>query len=95
MDIFEDGWKLKKTVDVNDLSHPVMIHDCATTENYAIVLYFPLTVKPIQMLQNNFPVKYDPDNGACIGLVSRKEKKKKNSKIYIGCQKGFNKHQAR
>ena len=40
VDIFEDRWKLKKTVDVNDLSCPVMIHDCAINENYAVVLVF-------------------------------------------------------
>ena len=71
VDIFEEGWKLKKTIPVHDLPCPVMIHDCAITKNYAMILDFPLTLRPLRMLKNRFPVEYEPENGARIGLVPR------------------------
>ena len=71
VDYFADNWKLKKSIGV-DVPSPVMIHDCALTENYVIVMDFPLTIRPSRMfLQNSFPVEYEPENGAKIGLLPR------------------------
>lgn len=71
IDTFSDNWKLTSTIGV-DIPSPVMIHDCALTRNYVVLLDFPLTVRPERMfLQNKFPVEYEPQNGARIGLTPR------------------------
>ena len=62
-----------------------MIHDCAITQarngpanagapgggGYVVVLDFALTIRPVRMLRNDFPVEYEPSAGARIGLVPR------------------------
>lgn len=70
-DIFDENWTLKSSIGV-DVPAPVMIHDCAITQKYLIILDFPLTVRPRRFLTNDFPVEYEPENGARIGLISRK-----------------------
>jgi carotenoid cleavage dioxygenase-like enzyme len=68
------GWKLKRSVSVKlPTGVPVMIHDCALTPNYVVVLDYPLTVRPARMIFDRFPVEYEPENGARIGLVSRND----------------------
>jgi len=78
VDIFYDpsktndgGWALKESIPIDDIDVPVMIHDSAITENYVVVLDFPLTIRTTRMFQNRFPVEYEPGNGARIGLVPR------------------------
>ena len=93
VDIFDKGWKLKQTIPINDLSAPVMIHDCAITENYTLVLDFPLTVRPLRMLQNKFPVEYEPTNGARIGLVPRNKDSHQEVK-WFDCKPGVILHTA-
>ncbi|KAL3759418.1 hypothetical protein ACHAWU_000717 [Discostella pseudostelligera] len=71
IDTFSDDWKLLSTVGV-DVPSPVMVHDLALTPNYTIILDFPLTIRPRRMLlSNKFPVEYEPQNGARIGLTPR------------------------
>lgn len=70
VDTFADNWKLLSSVGV-DVPAPVMVHDCAITDKYTIVLDFPLTVRPRRFLKNEFPVEYEPEHGARIGLVDR------------------------
>lgn len=70
VDVFNKGWNLKQSIGVN-LKAPAMIHDCAITDKYVVVLDFPLTVRPIRMFGNRFPVEYEPENGARIGLVAK------------------------
>ena len=62
-----------------------MIHDCAITQarngpantgapcggGYVVILDFALTIRPVRMLRNDFPVEYEPSAGARIGLVPR------------------------
>jgi 8'-apo-carotenoid 13,14-cleaving dioxygenase len=48
-----------------------MIHDCAITKSYAVLLDLPMTVRPIRMLSDKFPVEYEPEAGARIGLCPR------------------------
>jgi Lignostilbene-alpha,beta-dioxygenase and related enzymes len=88
VDVFEKDWKLKTSVDVSDLSCPVMIHDCAITKNYALVLDFPLTIRPMRMLMNRFPVEYDPDHGARIGLVPRRDGMDHSDIRWFRCKPG-------
>ena len=72
VDIFEEGWKLKRSVGVKDLKVPLMIHDCSISENYVLILDFPLTLRPARMIRDKFPVEYEPENGARIGLLRRR-----------------------
>lgn len=70
VDTFGKDWKLKSTVGV-DVPAPVMVHDCALTENYVVIMDFPLTIRPRRFLSNSFPVEYEPENGTRIGLTKR------------------------
>lgn len=72
VDSFQDDWKLVSSIGV-DTAAPTMIHDSAITDNYVVILDFPLTVRPSRFLQNSFPVEYEPDHGARIGLTLRRE----------------------
>lgn len=65
-----DGWNLRESIGVNTAA-PVMVHDCAITSKYVVVFDFPLTVRPLRLLWNRFPVEYEPSYGARIGLVPR------------------------
>lgn len=68
-----------------------MIHDCAITDNYVIVLDFPLTFRVSRLLNDRFPIEYEPENGARIGLVPRNPKNKgyKSKRIrWFDCQPG-------
>lgn len=83
------GWNLKRSIPVN-LPTPVMVHDCAITSNYIIVLDFPLTVRPGRMLFDRFPVEYEPENGARIGLVPRGKNvdREKREVAWFDCEPG-------
>ena len=70
VDTFAEDWKLTSSVGV-DVPAPVMVHDCALTQNYVVILDFPLTIRPRRFLANSFPVEYEPKNGARIGLTPR------------------------
>ncbi|EJK71741.1 hypothetical protein THAOC_06792 [Thalassiosira oceanica] len=70
VDTFDAGWRLKGSVGV-DVPAPVMVHDSALTEGYVVILDFPLTIRPRRLLANSFPVEYEPQHGARIGLVPR------------------------
>lgn len=71
VDTFAPGnWNLRESIGI-DTAAPVMVHDCAITPNYVVVFDFPLTVRPLRLLWNRFPVEYEPEYGARIGLVPR------------------------
>ncbi|KAL3793992.1 hypothetical protein ACHAW5_008167 [Stephanodiscus triporus] len=71
---FSENWTPTSTIGV-DVPTPVMIHDLALTEKYVVVFDFPLAVRPARMiLEDKFPVEYEPINGARIGLVPRQRK---------------------
>lgn len=76
MDDQMQGWSLKRSIPIDDMQVPVMIHDSAITENYVVVMDFPLTVRPQRMIKNEFPVEYEPDHGAKIGLAHRFDENK-------------------
>jgi len=48
-----------------------MIHDAAITRGYVFILDFPMTLRPSRMVFDKFPVAYEPEAGARIGLVRR------------------------
>lgn len=70
VDTFGEDWKLKSSIGV-DVPTPVMVHDCALSENYVVILDFPLTIRPARMIGDKFPVEYEPENGSRIGLTPR------------------------
>ena len=70
VDTFAEDWQLVSSIGV-DTPCPVMVHDLALTRSYAVILDFPLTIRPRRFLSNQFPVEYEPQNGARIGLTPR------------------------
>jgi carotenoid cleavage dioxygenase len=74
VDIFGENWKFKSSMGI-DLPAVVMIHDCALTKDFVIILDFPLTLRIRRFLIDGFPVEYEPEHGARIGLVPRSGEK--------------------
>ena len=72
VDTFAENWNLLTSVGV-DVPAPIMIHDCAITDQFVVLLDFPLTVRPSRFLRDAFPVEYEPTNGARIGLAKRRQ----------------------
>jgi carotenoid cleavage dioxygenase len=62
-----DG-RVRRTVDVPVPGSP-MVHDCAITENYFIVLDLPVTFQPEMLEQGGLPYRWDADYGARVGLL--------------------------
>ncbi|KAJ1620137.1 carotenoid oxygenase [Pavlovales sp. CCMP2436] len=72
LDIFKAGsWKLRESRPLGALDAPVMIHDSEITQKYVLVLDFPLTVRPIRLLADNFPVQFESSTRARIGVLPR------------------------
>jgi carotenoid cleavage dioxygenase-like enzyme len=70
VDVYTDGFQLKKSMGVN-VACPTMIHDCCITEQYVVIFDFPLTLRTTRFLKDQFPVEYEPEYGARIGLLRR------------------------
>ncbi len=51
---------------------PIMMHDCAITENYTIFPDLPLVFDFEKMMSGGGFVNWDPDNGCRIGIVPRR-----------------------
>lgn len=54
-----------------DLPKGVMMHDFAITEHYTLFLDFPVTFDLQELMAGGPPLKWDPDNGARIGVIPR------------------------
>ena len=89
LDVFEKGWKLKESIGV-DIPTPIFLHDSCITENYVVVMDLPLTLRTSRMLRDKFPVEYEPDHPARIGLVPRDGHGKSGEAkvIWFDCQPG-------
>lgn len=70
VDVFSEGFKLRKSIAV-DVPIPIMLHDCAITPNYVVIMDLPLTVRIARFAVDKFPVEYEPSHAARIGLVPR------------------------
>mmetsp|Transcript_16590 Transcript_16590/g.24506 ORF Transcript_16590/g.24506 Transcript_16590/m.24506 type:complete len:583 (-) Transcript_16590:1452-3200(-) len=70
VDTFAENWKLASSVGV-DVPAPVMVHDAVLTDHYVVILDFPLTIRPRRFLSNSFPVEYEAEHKARIGLTPR------------------------
>lgn len=88
MDVFDPGFKPKYSVDI-DVPVGIMLHDCAITRNYAVVMDLPLTLRNSRLMQNKFPVEYEPDHPARIGLVPRRRDDPNDADpIWFDCEPG-------
>lgn len=70
VDFFDHAFHVRKSIGVN-VPCPTMLHDCAITHNFVVVLDFPLTLRTERFLRDEFPLEYEPEYGARIGLLPR------------------------
>ena len=54
-----------------ELPKGVMMHDCAITESYTLFLDFPVTGDIEEAMKGGPALRWDPDNGARIGIIPR------------------------
>jgi carotenoid cleavage dioxygenase-like enzyme len=87
VDIFQEQFQLKRSIPVN-VPCATMVHDCAITNQYVIVLDFPLTLRTTRFLKNQFPVEYEAEYGARIGLLSRNDVDDTNIR-WFECEPGI------
>ena len=62
--------RVRKTVDVPVAGSP-MVHDCAITEKYFVLLDMPVLFSPELVEQGGFPYAWKPEYGARVGLLPR------------------------
>lgn len=94
VDTFDENWSLKESVGV-DIPSPIMVHDSVITNDYTVILDFPLTIKPSRMFTSNlFPVNYEPENGTRIGLVPRNGYNKGKNTMWFDVEPGVVLHAA-
>lgn len=73
VDTFGPGWTpLHPTIGV-DIPAPIMLHDNCLTKQHVVLFDFPLTLRTSRFLRDEFPVAYEPEHGARIGLLPRPE----------------------
>jgi carotenoid cleavage dioxygenase-like enzyme len=88
LDIFAEGFVLKKSVGI-DIPTPIFSHDCVLTENYVVIMDLPLTLRTSRILRDRFPVEYEPDHPARIGLWHRGDTRGKSGEIrWFDCEPG-------
>ncbi len=68
--IGKDG-RVKRT-DLLPLSSGTMLHECAITENYVLVLDLSITFALSKLARGYFPFSWNDDHQARIGLLNRK-----------------------
>jgi len=54
-----------------DLPRPVMMHDCAITENHTILLDLPVVFDFTRLAEGKSIFNFDPENGSRIGVLRR------------------------
>jgi carotenoid cleavage dioxygenase-like enzyme len=65
-----DG-RVRKKVDIH-MPHKPMIHDCAITENYFLILDFPVVFDPEMLVDGwQLPYRWHPELPARVGLLPR------------------------
>ena len=87
VDIFDRKFQLQRSIPVN-VPCPTMVHDCAISNQYVVILDFPLTLRTTRFLKNQFPVEYEPEYGARIGLLSRNDADDSNIR-WFECEPGI------
>ena len=54
-----------------DLPKPALMHDCAITSSYTVILDFPVTYNLENVMSGEPMLHWDPENGSRIGLLKR------------------------
>ncbi len=54
-----------------DLPKAIMMHDCAITSNYTVILDLPFTYNIENMAKGEPILQWDPDNGSRLGVLAR------------------------
>lgn len=54
-----------------ELPRNTMIHDLAITPKFSVILDLPLTFRPEKILRDRFPIEFEQDAPARIGLIPR------------------------
>ncbi|USI75039.1 carotenoid oxygenase family protein [Sphingomonas morindae] len=69
--VVDQGGRVRRSV-VIPVSHGPLIHDCAITARYVIVLDLPLTLSMrVVLAGRGFPYRWNPDHPARLGLLPR------------------------
>lgn len=62
--------RVRKSVDVPVPGRP-MVHDCAITERYFVLLDMPVVFTPERVAEGGLPYSWKPEYGARVGLLPR------------------------
>ncbi len=69
--VVDAGGRVRRSVTI-PVSHGPLIHDCAITERYVVVLDLPLTLSlKVVLAGHGFPYRWNPDHPARVGLLPR------------------------
>jgi carotenoid cleavage dioxygenase len=69
--VFDVDGKLKHKTDIKLKGKPVMIHDCAITPDYTLILDMPVTFSLERAMAGGAAFGWEPENGARIGVIPR------------------------
>lgn len=69
--VFDPAGKIKHKADIRLQGKSVMIHDCAITSDYTLILDMPVTFSLERALKGGAAFAWEPDNGARIGVLPR------------------------
>ena len=70
--VFDENAKLTHKADIKLKGKPVMIHDCAITPDYSLIIDMPVTFSLERAMAGKPAFAWEPDNGARIGIIPRK-----------------------
>lgn len=68
--VIDKAGKLIKSTPI-EIPKGVIMHDCAITKNYTLVLDLPLCFDLPRAMKGKPPIQWEPENGARIGVLSR------------------------
>lgn len=68
--VVDKNGKMTTNIDI-DLPKGVMMHDCAITKNHTIFLDMPVTGDLQSAMSGGPAIRWDPDNGARLGVIPR------------------------
>ena len=60
-----------KSIVISGISKPIMMHDFAITQRYALFLDLPLLFKGDEIVKSGFPIKFHPEKPARFGVLPR------------------------
>jgi len=69
--VFNKEGELIHKADIRLKRKPVMIHDCAITPNFTIIIDMPVTFSIERAMSGGAAFAWEPENGARIGLLPR------------------------